>query len=98
RAGTPELDLLRARDAGLLALADHRGDHVRRLEVEVVAGAVHVRGEQVRRCEAELLLVGREAGLERALGDAVGRVRLLGESAPEVRLVEGDRRELRVRA
>ena len=98
RPVAPERDARVAARPGLRHLADERGDHVRGLEVEVVARAVEVHGEEVDRVEPVLLAVGAGAGEQRALGDAVRRVRLLGEAGPEVVLAERDRRVLRVGA
>ena len=79
-------------------LAEHGRDDVARGEVEVVARAVEVDGEEVDAREAVLLPVALEHDEERLLGDAVGGVRLLGVAVPEVVLAERHRRELGVRA
>ena len=88
----------RPRPVALDHLPDQRRDHVRRLEVEVVARAVEVRRQQEDRVEAVLLAVGLRADEHRLLRDAVRRVRLLRVAVPEVVLVERHRRELRVGA
>jgi hypothetical protein len=71
---------------------------VRRLEVEVVARAVQVRGEEEDRIEAVLFAVPLRADENRLLRDSVRCVRLLRVAVPERRLDERDRRELGVRA
>ena len=88
RAVAPEQDLLLAALAGLDHLADQRRDHVRRLEVEVVARAVEVRGQQEDGVRAVLLAVRLRADEDRLLRDAVRRVRLLRVAVPEVVLPE----------
>ena len=93
RAVAPEHDLVPA----LEHLPDQVGDHVRVRLVEVVAGPVEVRGQEVRRAEPVLVPVGLRAHEHRLLGDAVGRVRLLGEAVPELVLAERHRCELGVR-
>ena len=71
---------------------------MRRLEVEVVAGAVEARRHEVDAVDAVLLPVGLRADEERALGGAVRRVRLFGVAVPELVLAERHRRVLRVDA
>ena len=63
---------------------------MRRLEVEVVAWAIEVRGEEEDRIEAVLLAVRLRADEDGLLRDAVGCVRLLRVAVPEVVLGEGD--------
>ena len=80
------------------ALADHRRDHVRRLQIEVVARPVEVHREQHDAVHAVLLAIGLRLRQHHLLGEAVGRVGLLGVAVPEVVFAERDGRELRVRA
>src|SRR5581483_8973513 len=69
-------------------LPDQRRNHVRRLEIEVVARAVEVRRQEIDRVEPVLLAVGLRADEHGLLRHAVRRVRLLGVAVPEVVLRE----------
>jgi len=71
---------------------------VRALEIEIVARAIEIDGEQEDRIERVLLAVGLSADEKRLLGDAVGSVRLLRVAVPEVVFLERDRCELRIGA
>ncbi len=98
RAVTPEHDRLVAALAGLEHLPDQGRDHMRALEVEVVARPVEVHRQQVDRVQPVLLAVPLRPDQQRLLGDPVGRVRLLGVSVPEVFLAEGHGGELGIGA
>ena len=58
------------------------------VEIEVVARAVQVDGQQVDRVRAVLLTVRLGADEQRLLRDAVRRVRLLREAVPQLVLAE----------
>ena len=88
----------RRRLGRLDVLADHRRDHVRVLEVEVVVRAVEVRDHRDARVESVLAPVGVGEHEQHLLRQPVGRVRLLRVAVPEVVLLERDRGELRVGA
>ena len=98
RARPPHLDDIVAGLLGLDSLLDQRRDHVRHGWIELVARAVHVRGQQVDDVLSVLLPVRLRVNEHRFLGNAVRSIRLFGEAGPEVVLFERDLGELRVRA
>ena len=97
RAGAPDGDLWRACCLRLVELAQQRRQHVRRLQVEVVAGAVQIGRHHGDRVEAVLLGV-RLAHLD--AGDLRDRVPLVGRlerPRQQRRLAQRLRREARDR-
>ena len=89
---------LRQTELGLVEAADQRRQHVRRGEVEVVAGAVQVRRHE-REVVGAVLAVEAAAHLDAGdLGDRVRAVRLLQRAGEEVLLLERLRRLARVDA
>ena len=77
---------------------DHRRDHVRVLEVEVVARPVEVGHHRGARIEVVLAAIRVAEDEQHLLGQPVGRVRLLRVAVPDVLLLERDRCELRIGA
>ena len=98
RAVTPEHDRLVAALGRLEHPPDQGRDHMRALEIEVVARPVEVHRQQVDRVQPVLGPVALRADEQRLLRDPVGSVRLLGVSVPEVFLAKGHRSELGIGA
>ena len=98
RAVAPQHDLAVAPVARADELADHRRNHVRRVQIEVVARPVQVHRKQHDAVEAVLLAIPHRLHDHHLLRDAVGRVGLFRVAVPDVVFLERNRRELRVRA
>ena len=87
--GAPHLDLVGVGLFGVVELADQGGDHVRRIEIEVVAGAVQVGGHRRDEVAAVLTAVGLAQLDPGDLGDRVPLVGALERTGQELLL--GDR-------
>ena len=98
RAGAPEHHLVAALDLRVVELADHRRQHVRGLEVEVVARAVEVRRH--RRDVGLVVLATHRLDVQHAgdLGDGVGVVGRLQQAGEQGVLADRLLGELRVDA
>lgn len=88
-AGAPEGDAGIAAGLGLVEFADHGGEDVGVLRVEIVAGAVEVGGHGADEAGAELLAVGLAEADAGDFGDGVGVVGGFERAGEEGRFGDG---------
>ena len=98
RAIAPHHDFLVAPLLRLDAFADQSRDDMRGLEIEIIAGAVEIGGQQENRVEAVLLAIGLRLNQQHLLGQTIRRVGLFGIAIPEIVFFEGHGREFGIRA
>jgi hypothetical protein len=98
RAGAPERDRPRARPAALRELADHRWDHVRAGQIEVVERTIEVRRHRADEVRAVLCAVVIAELDRRDFRDGVRAIRRFERSRQQILLLDRLRRESRVDA
>ena len=98
RARAPDHDLRAAFGFGFVDFAQQRGENVRVLQIEVIAGAVEIRRHQRNRVESILRAVGLAELDAGDFGDGVRLVGGLKRAGEEMLLFHGLRRVLGIDA